>query len=69
MEYKLPELPEPGTLFEFKTTKKRGPFKFYAEEQMRQYAGEAVAPLLAEIERLEDLLFERGESGDIDVPE
>lgn len=46
MKYKLPDLPDP-----YLDVMRPGT-EWYISEQMRQYAEQAVAPLLAEIERL-----------------
>ena len=54
MEYKLPPLPfSPYLYMEWISEAEKKTRTMYSDEQMRQYAEQAVAPLLAEIERLE----------------
>ena len=61
MEYEFPPLPDAKTL---SRGEEDGLIKLgYTAEQMRQYAEQAVAPLLAEIERLKILAKEEYESG------
>lgn len=52
MEYKLPPLPYAQM-----------PGNDYTAKDMRQYAEQAVAPLLAEIERLENMCQEKYNQG------
>lgn len=51
MEYKLPDLPVRHEVVGGLWEEVRGP---YDAEEMRQYAEQAVAPLLADIEHLKD---------------
>lgn len=60
MEYKYPPLPVRNEVVDGLWEEVRGP---YDEDQMRQYAEQAVAPLLAEIERLEKFAEEKYSQG------
>ena len=51
MEYKLPDLPSPNRA-EITFGAHQGWIDYYSANEMRQYAEQAVTPLLAEIERL-----------------
>lgn len=56
MEYKLPPLPSRHEVVDGLWEEIHGPYDI---DDMRQYAEQAVAPLLAEIERLEKALDAR----------
>lgn len=60
MEYKLPPLPKTITML---SDMQSGTMEVVHIDTLRQYAEQAVAPLLAEIERLEKLCQEKYNQG------